>query len=219
MKAQWILLLAMLIPEVLAGQTRALGSTQTMSDLNAISPGEVATMQRLAEAINPALLGFRDPRELDQAVVGVPIREYIIPLDRLKEFEPSTTNPESLLNSTNRVTMPVLVNQSARSAITLEMVEGKWTAVSYGGSNFVSELTTLRSELALRDDNPESEYFEVKVPALNVVLLGSQRNGDIFLTSLLDDDRFGLRRGESLPAAALLERLLPAARAHNGLPT
>lgn len=219
MRAYGVLLLSIMLPMAAMGQAIIYNDARTMSRLSEISRSEIETLRRLAEATSPMLLGFRNSDAIDQAVIGTPIREYMIPLDRLLEYQPADTDPRSLLESTKRVTLPVLLDGAARSAITLELKGDNWTPVSYGGANYSDQMTSLRSELAERDGRNEGSYFEVRVPALNLVMLGTERENELFLTSFLDDARFDLHRGEMLPADMILERLLRVAREHNGLPT
>ena len=219
MKTFGVLILAVMLPVSVIGQSITYDDAQSLSRLSEISRNEISTLRLLAEAVDPMLLGFRNSGEIERAVIGTPIREYMIRLDRLREYKPAVTNPRSLLESTMRVTLPVLLDGAARSAITLELKDDNWTPVSYGGANYSDHMNSLRSELADRDRQSEGSYFEVRVPALNLVMLGTERANELYLAPLLNDARFDLRRGEMLPADTILERLLPAAREHNDLPT
>lgn len=219
MKAIKFVVLFVATSSVAIGQTDVRMEAAQVNELSAISKAELVTLRGLAEAIDPALLGFSDAKEVDQVVIGTPIRAYMITLEALQQYTPGEASPTSLLLDTQEVTVPLHIGATARSGITLGKRDGAWTPVSFGGANFAKLMTDLRRELAARDDQSEEAYFEVRVPALNVVMLGTQRNQELFLASLLDDARFELTRGEMLPAAVVLERLQPAAREHNGLPT
>lgn len=219
MKAIRLVVLFVATSNVAFGQTDMIMAEAQENELSAISRAEIATLRGLAEAIDPAILGFRDAKEIDQAVLGTPIRTYMITLESLQDYVPAQTTARSLLLDTNEVTVPLHVGGSTRSGITLAKREGGWTPVSFGGANFAKLMSDLRRELASRDGQSEAAYFVVRIPALNVTMLGTQRSGDLFFASLLDDPRFKLTRGEMLPATVVLERLQPAAKEHNGLPT
>ena len=187
--------------------------------IRVVSQRERATLRQLAEKTDPRLLGFRNAEEVARAEFGEPIRHVMIPLDRLKTYEPSRMNPESILISTGRVTVPLLLDGVGRSSMTLEKANEQWKAVAYGAPVYSREISTLRSELAEREDRGEADFIEVQVPALNLVFLGIYRDDDLWLSPLLNDARFSLRQGEILTIDDVLQRLVPAARAHNGLPS
>ena len=75
------------------------------------------------------------------------------------------------------------------------------------------------SELSQRDERPLSEYFEVRIPAMNLVFLGTRTEEGLLLTPVLDDPSYGFERGGTLPAEKALEAIVPAASEHKGLPT
>jgi len=219
MKTVWALIYTIVLPMVAIAQNTTSFHSLEVNRRNTISAAGLTTLKSLAEAADPTLLGFQDRQELEKATVGTAIEEYIVPLNSLKEYDPDSDDPRSLLEYTGRVTLPILVDGKGRSAITFEQKDGAWTPVSFGGANYSAYMTSLRSTLAATENQSESSYFEVRVRALNVVLIGYVLGEQLFLASLLDDARFGLQRGEMMPARDMIARFLAAAKAHNGLPT
>lgn len=178
----------------------------------------LGTFARLVTRANARSLGFNEPADVATATLGVPIQEVMVRLDQLVGYRPQQS-PMTLLQSNERLLFPVLINGSTRSSLTLSRQRNGWVVHSFGAPGHSRTLDALRGVLAQREGLPPENYFEVRVPALNVAFLGRIRGGDMFLTPLADDRRFGFERGGTISARLAFGRMVNAARNHNGLPT
>lgn len=214
-----LLLLVSTSPALLPAQ----GRTTLMDTVTtqAAVPSARQALVTFASLVNPAnarSLGFNNSAEVASATLGVPIQELMVRLDQLRAYR-SDQSPMPLLQSNERVIFPVLVNNTTRSSLTLSRQGSQWTVHSFGAPSYTRGLDALRAELAQRDAVPANSYFEVSVPTLNVAFLGRIRAGEVFLTPLATDTRFGFVRGSTIPARQAFGRMVAAAQAHNGLPT
>lgn len=75
------------------------------------------------------------------------------------------------------------------------------------------------AKLAQQEGRPPADYFEVRVPALNVTFIGRRRGAGVFLSPVIDHAGFRFQKGQTLPADQALAAMVSAARAHNDLPT
>jgi hypothetical protein len=110
------------------------------------------------------------------------------------------------------------VEKQIRSSIVVGKMKEKWTAVSFGGSNQIKMLTKMRKDMSESIGLPISSYFVVQVPALNLHFIAHQADEVLMLTPLLDDPSYGFKAGATIPAKKVFEIILPAAKAHDGLP-
>lgn len=177
-----------------------------------------SVMQKLVRRQNYRELGFESPEEVRSATLGVPTAEYFVRLDELRGFGPGGS-ADRLLHQTGRENFPVLVGTNVRSSLVLAKRKGKWKTESVGSPQYARLLSSVRSETASRDGRNPQDYFEVKVPALNLFFLGSRQNGRLFLTPLHDSPRLNLNRGVTKAADEVLRSLVPLAQSHNGLPS
>ncbi len=176
------------------------------------------TFAALVNSKNFQAMGFDSAEQVQSATLGTPSQEFMIRLDELQRYKPGT-DVSTLLHPTGRVTFPVVVGDRARSSMVVQLAEQRWQVVSYGAPRYIGMLTRVRERLAAQDRRPATDYFEVRAPALNVVLLGQMDRGRIMLTPVLDDPRLGLKSGERMPSERVMETLAAAAREHNGLPS
>lgn len=156
-------------------------------------------------------LGLNNPEELRAAALGDPIKEFLVPLEKLQQFE-SDQNPLDLLQDTGKVTYPVVVGQDAKSSITLQWLDQKWATQSSGDPEYIRLMTSIRSDLAKLKNRNKADYFEVKVPALKVYFVGELDNGKLMLTPIRQDTRFKLSKGRSLPAEQAFKAIAPEAK-------
>ncbi len=165
------------------------------------------------------LMGFRTRDEVRSAILGIPAPVYMVPLDDLRAFRPGGDDPIALLLYTAELVYPVLVSGRTRAELVLRRQEdGSWTVSSIGAPNHARLFSDIRARRAEADGLGASDYVEVRVPALNVSFVGVLRDGRLRLAPLLDDPRFDFVQGDPLPADEALGRMVPAARAHEGLP-
>ena len=162
-------------------------------------------------------LGFSSRQEAGSASLGQPIEEFMIRLDNLRQYDPDQRG--IVISPTRRLTYPVLAGGQQRSSLTVAQSEVGWAAVSFGAPNYSRLLVDSRERLGGSAKRPASDYFEVRVPALNVSFVARQDGEDIVLTPVADDARFDFEAGEDLSLDEALKAMAPVAREHNGLPT
>ena len=176
------------------------------------------TFALLVNRTNYEAMGFDSPEQVRSATLGPLLEDFMVRLDELRKYE-SGKDPGPLLQRTGRATFPVLVQDRTRSSVTLASESGRWTAVSFGAPKYARALSEVRSQLSQQEGKPPSDYFEVRVPALNVTFIGRRRDGRILLSPVVEDPRFGFKRGQTLPAEEAFAAMTRAAREHNDLPT
>ncbi len=176
------------------------------------------TFSLLINEKNSKSLGFDNPEQLHQATLGIQIQELMIRLDELKKYE-AGQDPFQLIHNTGRLTFPVLVREQTLSSITLSRKGENWEVISFGGPNNIRMLNEMRAKLAKEEGLDLSDYFEVRVPSLNVTFLARTLKERLLLTPLFRDPSYEFESGMTLPADAALMKLVPAARKHDGLPT
>lgn len=201
-----------------AGQQATTYGPQDRQGADSVAREALRTFDQLVTERNFRELGFESPDEVRTAALGEPFQQFVVPLDRLREYQ-AGQETTAILTATGLLTYPVLVGENVRSSLAVGRGEEGWSAQSYGGPQYIRLLTEERSRLSREESRPPAEYFEVRVPALNVNFVGSRGEQGVVLTPVLDDARFGFVRGESLPAERALSALVAAARDHNGLPT
>lgn len=224
MKVAIILLLSTsLVAEVAAAQVVHKVVVHKLEEVlirsaNEAAKGALQTFAALVTRENYRAMGFDSPEQVRAARMGTPVQQFMIRLDELKSYEPGA-DLSALLHSTETLIYPVLVQGRTHSSVTLRRQDDRWQAESFGLPKYARLLNELRDRLAAESNRSPSEYFEVRVPALNVAFLGHTQNGRLFLTPVFDAPRFGFKRGVTLPAEEVIEAILPAAREHTGLPT
>jgi len=176
----------------------------------------LGTLAKLASGQNYRALGFGAADEARSATLGAPSRVVMVRLDELKEY--AGGDAERLLHAVDRVTFPVEVGGQTRSSLTVTRVDGRWQAESFGAPQYARLLTEARARLAERAGVSAAEVFEAQVPSLNVRFVGARAASGLLLAAVADDARFGFKRGDAVPAAEALGKLVAAAREHNGLP-
>lgn len=216
-----VVLLALLVPWTIAlGQGKALRKHDPETFRMASTSAEKALVSfaSIVNQQNYKSLGFEKPDDVSRATLGTPIRQFMIRLDELQNYA-TGRDPLELVRESGKVTFPVMVSNRTRSSITVTRAGGDWTASGFGAASYIQALDALRNEIASRDAKSTSDYFEVNVPALSVFFLGNLQNGKLYLTPLLTSPAMGLVRGSTLPAEDALNKLVPAARSHSGLPS
>jgi hypothetical protein len=198
------------------GQVRPDRQGRTVDSVTA--QAALRTFTRLVNEDNYRDLGFDNPKEIRSATLGVSMPEYLIRLDELRSYQ-SGQDPAPLLHATGRVTLFVLVGGVTRSSIALSLQGQTWEPVGYGSPQYGRSLDSARTQLATREGRSAAEYFEVRVAALNVTFVGAYQGGQLFLTPVRPDQRFGFESGSTLPAGDALKAMVSAAQSHNGLPT
>ena len=171
----------------------------------------------LVNSKNFRQMGFESVEEVKSAALEVPLKEYIVLLDPLRKYEPST-DPRTLLSDTGQVTYPVGVGGRVRSSLTLSNVKGEWKPVSFGDANLHKLFAKIRDENARTAGLQKTDYFIVRIPALNLVFLGYEKEDRLVFVPILDNSAYGFRAGGSIQARGAFLAVREAARQHDGLP-
>ncbi len=177
----------------------------------------MATFSELITEKNFARMGFDSPGEIREAALGVPMRVFMVRLDRLQEYEPGRP-PDPLLTSIDVVIYPVTVKEQTRSSVTIGKIDERWVAMSYGSPNLTGMLTRTRQANADASKLDASAYFVVRIPALNLYFIAHHDREVLILTPVLNDPDYGFEAGTAMPATKVFEAVLPAAKKHDGLP-
>ncbi len=175
-------------------------------------------LSQSARQVDLKSIGFENEKQVREAKIGVPIGDYTIHLNELKEYRPGRPAAE-MLHATGRLLFPVEVNQKARSMVTLSLQQEAWVIESFGGQNQIQTITDLRKSIANSEGRSENELFQVRIPALQLAFIAVERGSEIYLSPLFDLTRYGLQKGKKYRAEEVLEKLIDEARQHNGLPT
>lgn len=174
------------------------------------------TFQGLVTRDNSRQMGFDKPEDVRAARLDRPLRQFLVPLDRLRNYAVGS-DPAGLLTGGESLFYPILVGSEVRSSIVLETGPSGWKASSFGAPRFARLVAAARGKGAASTVAGE---FVVRIPALNLFFLGHRSGSDLFLVPLLEDARLpSLRTGAPVPAKQIFEQLVPVARAHNDLPT
>jgi hypothetical protein len=188
-----------------------------ITEIQPVAQMALKTFMQLITESNYKQMGFENLNEVQTATLGIPLQDFIVPLDNLMKFTGSFKFEEFLIK-TNLINYPVLVKDQIRSSLTISKSNEKWQPVSYGGSNMIklifNNLTINKKQTGL----PESSYFIVQIPSLNLYFLGYKIENDLMLVPILDDSSLDFKAGSSIKAERVFNSVLPLAKAHDGLP-
>ena len=215
MKALMLIIALMLVPF-----SAAHSQTLNRVESKAIEPEAAKSLDILARLVNAKnfkQLGFESVEEVRSAALDVPLKEYLVTLDGLRKYEPSTA-PAALLNDTGQVTYPVKVGDRVRSSMTFANVKGEWKPVAFGDANLHKLYARTRDQNAQSAGLQKTDYFIVRIPALGLAFLGYEKEGGLMLVPILDESGYGFKAGMSIPASDAFAALREAARQHDGLP-
>lgn len=188
-----------------------------LADLGEAAQRGLAHYRELASPENAAGLGLDAAADAGKALLGKPKREFIIRLDALKAYKKGG-DAEALLWDTKIVHYPLIVNAKHRGSMSLAQLDGKWEFVGIGDIDRTALRQNAIAGSVKRFQKNEEDHFIVRVPALNLEFTGFRNRGELQLASVTDNEPAGLTAGEAEPAVRILERLLPIALAHDGLP-
>lgn len=173
----------------------------------------LSEFSKLVTEQNSVSMGFHDPNEVRSATLGQPLQVFKVGLDSLRDYRTSE-DPKKLLHSGDEVIYPVLLQDAARSSITLAKVGNEWKAIAFGEPQLVKLIHGAKEKAAAKAG--AEPLFIVQVPALNTVFVGYQRGGTLMLTPVVDDSRFGFKAGESIPASDAFGKMVRAAQSQRG---
>jgi len=153
--------------------------------------------------------GFKSEEELRVATLGEPYRVYTIVPKRLASYKEGT-KLSALIAETNSWYFPVIVEDEARTILTVSLLEGRWQAVDIGGLALPRQLQMLSARLPtiLREKGISGGYSTkfVRVFQLyaNFLAVDSDK-GEFLVPLLLDPDSLGVQNyvpytpGEVIP--------------------
>ena len=176
------------------------------------------TFAQLVTPENARDMGFEKPDEVRSATVGAPLPEFQVRLDELQGYA-AGANPARLLHETELFLFPVLVGERVRSSLTIQHERGSFKAVAFGAPRFMRHASEVVAKIPGAAERRGESAFLVRIPALNVFFVAFRDGDRLLFASVLDDSRFDLKSGEPVPAEKVLERLVPAAKEHKGLPS
>ena len=171
-------------------------------------------LQELPQIVNKdnhRSLGFESAEEAQAGKLGEPIAVYMIRLDALQKY--SGEDPGRLLVDVQRMVYPVEVAGQVRTTVELSAVEGRWKLARIGGAQKIRALDKNRSSAMRTAGMQRSDFFEVRIPAINRVFLGHHDAEGLMLTPLMDDASMKLQAGQPELASQVLARLVPEAQA------
>lgn len=177
----------------------------------------LSTLRKLVTEANAPQMGFAGPGDVEQSQLDIPLSDFMVGLDSLREYQQGK-DPMSLLRSTGQVVYPVKVGGAVRSSIMLKKQDTTWQAVSFGAPIVAKALDEARETVAKRDSIPTFEFFQVRIPAFNLIFVGHVVNGKLMLTSAADADMYGIKGAVTQPAEEIFLRLKPEAERDKGLP-
>ena len=212
------LLSLLIIFLLMVSQSSAEEKEMLIEQIQPIAQKSLKSFSGLITKENYKQMGFESPDEIKNAILGTPIEDYMVRLDTLKEYKVGS-KADTLLTKTNQFIYPVLVKEKVRSSITISKSKEQWKAVSFGGSNFVKLVSRRLKDSSKATGLDISSYFSVRVPALNLFFIGYRTKRGLMLIPLMDDTRLKFKAGESMKAEKVFSAILPAAKAHSGLPS
>jgi len=190
---------------------------QAKNDPREVASQSMETLRQLVTEENYKAMGFESLDELSDIALGDSLHVFFVRLDQLQEYQPGS-DPNRLLIDRKRIIFPVIVKKQVRSSIVVDMVNERWQATGFGGPNLMKMFSKVRSAAADSTGLPLPSFFAVQVLALNLNFIAHRIDNELMLTPVLNDPSFEFKAGVALPAADAFERILPAAREHNGLP-
>jgi len=177
----------------------------------------LATLAELAKGESGRSLGFSAPGEADQAVLKQPLTDFIVGLDALRAWQPSD-DAKALLKPSGLIVYPVASGDAVRSSVTLEKEDNAWKAVAFGAPALTQAVTRTRDAVVGSTHVSASDLFQVRIPAFNLVFVGSLNGDRLMLTPVTDAPQYDLKAGATVAASDLFTRLKPEAEKDKGLP-
>lgn len=171
-------------------------------------------LQELPDIVNKdnhRSLGFASAEEARAGKLGDAIPVFMIRLDALQKYRGE--DPGRLLTDVQRAVYPVEVDGQVRTTVELHAVNGRWEVARMGGAQKIRAMDKQRRSTMKARSLRGSDFFEVRIPALNLSFLGHHDEDGLRLTPLADDASLKLQAGRSVLASELLTQLVPLAQA------
>jgi hypothetical protein len=171
-------------------------------------------LQELPEIVNKdnhRALGFERVEEARAGKLGEALPVFMIRLDALQQYRGE--EPGRLLTDVQRAVYPVEVAGQVRTTVELHAVNGRWELARLGGAQKIRAMDKQRRTTMKARGLLSSDFFEVRIPALNLSFLGHHDADGLMLTPLVDDASLELQAGRPVLASQVLTRLVPLAQA------
>jgi hypothetical protein len=188
------------------GDGRNGGGRYSATSEEAVSQG-LATMRELAGTAMAGAIGFSGPDEVARAQPAPAFPVYFVSLNALKTYQAGTPSA-SLFRELPDSVVPLVVDGQVKSSMTITRSDRGFTATAFGDS--------ARARLAVEARTRGAGDFIVRVPALGFEFIGRRADGQIMLTAMSADPRLRVAQGQAVPAEAVLQLLVPLARAEKG---
>ncbi len=185
------------------------------------SAAQAAAARALREPVSqtgPRLAGMPAPDGIDTAALGDPIAVSMVRLDELQRFQ-AASDPEALLHDLRTVIYPIRVAGRIQGEMVVRQVAGAWRARGFAGPARLQALESVRGRVTSVARIAIGATMLIRVPALNIELVGYRDATGLKLAPTADLVSVGLTAGQALPASRVFELLSSLARAHNGLPS
>lgn len=165
----------------------------------------IASLPRLINDENSALLGFRNRAEVASVVAGRPLSVYVVDLLDLRNFDPAVGSVVDLLKPMASLMYPLQTSRQddeggklkTRSTLVVSQRRDKsdntklvWKPTNWGLKPLAEDMTKYRDTI-----NGFSSGFVVWVPALNLHFLGDQLAETLMLVPLANRLSYGLHKG------------------------
>jgi hypothetical protein len=159
-------------------------------------------LRKLVESVPGGIPGDAD--------LGEPFAEFFVRLDRLREYQ-SSMNPRSLLSGGDKLIFPASSPGSGgrmevRSSVVVKETDSGWKFV-HSEHPLAKTLSQTRTSQA--PGERRGMIFAVRVPALNIYLVGREEGGKLLLAEVNEKLETGVFR----PAEEVFSRLVPSAKA------
>jgi len=153
---------------------------------------------------------------LERLGLGPSVEVFVVGLQSIRQRRCEEL-PIHCLRDVSTYLYPVIYRGSPEFLLRVGKRHGIWYVKSFGEMAHAQAVGNMQV-LSGRHEELSQDWFEVHVPALNLVFLGSRFENDLMLVPLQTVREWGLIRGERLDAREAFRRILPAALSHNGLP-
>jgi hypothetical protein len=195
---------------VIALGVSASARAQSVESRNVEAARTLQSLPDLVNEKNHRTLGFEKVDEVRSAKLGDAIPVFMVRLDQLKLYKGGDAS--RLLVDLQTFIYPVQVDGQVRSTVEVRAESGRWEQARIGGAQRIRALDKNRRAAVKSTGMADSDFFEVRVPALNMVFLGHHDADGLKLTPLLDDAANEMKAGKTEAAEKVLARLVPLAQ-------
>ena len=211
-----ILLLTLLLAFVVCSQGVSEAQKLPFEQINNAAAKALNILKDPAFAPQLQTVGIKSIEAAREATLGAPLQLFIVRLDELKQYQPGD-DPDKLLHAVEQVVYPVTVKGQVVSSVSVSKERGEWTATQIGQGISAPKIAESRTVGARALKTEPVKAFLVRVPALNREFVG-YKTEKLMLVPILEEVDLGFKAGAAIPAAKVLEALVPEAQAHQGLP-